>query len=267
MSVQEAHKRANFGTLGRLAREKLENDNDIKIIIQAQNSQTGVGKTTLAIQLCRFIDQNGWDAEEKAFVDVQNYLNSYLDYPEGSALLLDEIGAGADSRRSTSKENVQLSQGWQLLRARNVATVATLPSTNMLDSRMLELADIWVLVRERGLAQPYQINVNDFTGRVSRDAFAGDEHIRFPDLPGRDSDKRYLDTIKDEKVRDGGLKSVPLPEHKDQLKKAKQDASKDLRNQMIRDVYNASDLSYKEIGQLDSVDLRKARVGEIVRGE
>lgn len=262
-----AHVRANFGTLGRICTRKLNNDNDIKIIIQGANSQTGVGKTTLAIELCRFIDKNGWDAEDKAFIDVQRYLNSYLEYPEGSALLLDEIGAGADSRRSTSTENVNLSQGWQLLRSRNVATVATLPSTNMLDHRMLELADIWILVRERGLAQPYKINVNDFNGQISRDPFAGEEHIKFPDLPDNDNDKQYLDNIKDEKVKDGGMKSVPLPEHRDKLSKAKENASKELRDDVIRDMYEQFDVSYKDIGNLPSIDLRKARVGEIVRGE
>ena len=267
MAQKQPHKIANFGTLGRICNDKLSNDNDIKIIIQGANSQTGVGKTTLAIQLCRFIDRHGWDAEEKAFIDVQQYLNSYLDYPEGSALLLDEIGAGADSRRSTSKENVQLSQGWQLLRSRNIATVATLPSTSMLDGRMLELADIWILVRRRGVAQPYKIQVNDFTGRISRDPFAGDEHIRFPDLRDRDPDKKYLDSIKDEKVKDGGMKSIPLPEHRDKIEKAKQSASKDLRDDIIRDLYDATDMSYKDIGSLPSIDLRKARVGEIVRDD
>jgi hypothetical protein len=262
-----AHKRANFGTLGRICRQKLSNDNDIKIIIQGANSQTGVGKTTLAIELCRFIDTNGWNAEDKAFIDVQQYLNSYLDYPKGSALLLDEIGAGADSRRSTSKENVQLSQGWQLLRSRNVATVATLPSTSMLDNRMLELADIWILVRSRGIAQPYKIQVNDFTGRVSRDPFAGEEHIKFPDLPDNDTDKMYLDAIKDDKVRDGGMKTIPLPEHRKAVEKAESDAATEQRDDMIRDIYSATELSYKDIGELPSVDLRKARVGEIVRGE
>lgn len=261
----QAHKRATFGTLGQRALHKLDNDNDIKIIIQGANSQTGVGKTTLAIQLCRFIDE-GWEAEDKAFIDIQEYLNSYLEYDGGSALLLDEIGHGADSRRATSKDNVELSHGWQMLRARNVATVATLPSTNMLDSRMLELADYWILVRERGLAQPYKINVNDFTGRISREALPGEEHIRFPDLPNGDEDKRYLDNIKDEKVKGAG-ETIRMEKHKEMLRKAREEAKLEQRDAMIRDVYEASDLSYSDIGQLDSVDLLKARVGEIVRGE
>jgi len=265
----KAHKIASFGTLGRKAKQKLRTDNDIKIIIQGANSQTGIGKTTLAIELCRFIDEtdHGWNAERKSFIDIQQYLNSYLEYTPGSALLLDEIGAGADSRRSNSKENVKLSHGWQLLRSRNIATVATLPSTSMLDKRMLQLADYWILVKSRGLAQPYKINVNDFTGVVSRDSLPGEEHIRFPDLRDGDTDKQYLDQIKDDKVKGDEMASIPMPEHREAISNAKDETSKETRDEIITDLYNHTELTYKEIGAIPSIDLRKARVGEIVRGE
>lgn len=262
----QAHKRASFGTMLRDAQRRLSNDNDIKIIIQGANSQTGIGKTTLAIELCRKIDDD-WSAESRAFVDVQKYLNSYLDYPKGSALLLDEIGAGADSRRSTSHENVNLSHGWQMLRARNIATVATLPSTSMLDKRMMELADYWVLVKARGIAQPYRINVNDFNGRIQRDPLPGEEHIKFPDLPDNDPDKRFLDEIKDEKVRGGGMETIKLAEHRKQLEDAEERAAKEKRDEMIRCLYEHTDLSYSRIGELPVVDLTKQTVGQIVRGD
>ncbi len=255
----------NFGTLGREAKDKLNNDNDIKIIIQGKNSQTGIGKTTFAIQLCRHIDQNGWDAKEKAYVDVQRYLNDFLEIEPQSAMLLDEIGAGADSRRSMSHENVDLSQGWQMLRARNVATVATLPSTSMLDKRMLELADYWVLVKRRGLAQPYKINVNDFNGKISREPLPFEEHIEFVDLPDWDGDKNYLDRIKDDKIESSGMQTIKMPEHKEKLRKAEESAKKERRNEIIRDLYHQTNLSYEAIGDIDAIDLTKQTVGQIVR--
>lgn len=263
----QAHKRASFGTMLRDARKRLSNDNDIKIIIQGKNSQTGIGKSTLAIELCREIDENGWSAEEKAFIDVEKYLNSYLDYPEGSALLLDEIGAGADSRRSTSTSNVQLSQGWQMLRSRNVATVSTLPSTSMLDKRLLELADWWVLVKARGIAQPYKINVNDFNGRVARKPLPGEEHIKFPDLPDGDADKEYLDSIKDNKIRTGGMETIKKAEHRKRVEDAKEKAAKERRDEIIQCLYENTDLSYAKIGELPAIDLTKQTVGQIVRGD
>lgn len=264
----KAIRRTNFGTLGREIKNKLNSDNDAKVIIQGANSQTGIGKTTLAILLCRFIDPE-WDAESKAFIDVQEYLNAHLDYPKGSALLLDEIEAGADSRRSTSTENVNLSQGWAKLRSRNIATVCTLPSISMLDKRMMELADYWVLVRKRGVAQPYRIEVNDFAPHraPSRQAFDGEEHIRFADLPDDDPDKRYLDSIKDDHIRGDSLASIPVPEHEKKLKQAKQESRKEMRNEMMRDMYSKLDVSYADISNLETVDMTKQGVGVIIRDE
>jgi len=266
----QGRKVANFGTLGKVAKDKLKNDNDIKIIIVGKNSQTGIGKTTLAIQLCRYIDPD-WTAEEKAFISPEEYLNAFLEKPKGSALLLDEIEHGADRRRANSHENVGLSQGWAKLRARNIATVATLPSISMLDSRMLELADYWVLVKARGLAQPYKIRVNDFNGRVSRKPLPGDEHIRFQDIGDDDADKEYLDKIKDETVRSdnsGWIKEAEAArERKKAVEKAKEKQAKTTRNELIRDMYDNFDVTYSDIGNLPNIGMTKQTIGEIYRDD
>lgn len=264
--MAKAHQRSHFGFLGQRAKEKLANDNDIKIIIQGANSQTGIGKTTLAIQLCRYIDPE-WTAEEKAFIDVREYINAHLDYPKGSALLLDEIEHGADSRRANSKENVELSQAWATLRARNIATVCTLPSISMLDGRMLELADYWILVKSRGLAQPYEINVNDFAPKRTpqRKPLPGEEHIRFVDLPDDDPDKEYLDEIKDEMLRDDNSGYIEESECKARVEKEKQKLKKDYRNEWIREVYNNFDVSQRDVADLDTVDVNQSTVANIIK--
>lgn len=265
--MSKAHQRSNFGFLGRHAKQNLSNDNDIKIIIQGRNSQTGIGKTTLAVQLCRFIDPE-WTAEEKAFVDVREYINAHLDHPPGSALLLDEIEHGADSRRAMSSDNVELSQAWATLRARNIATVCTLPSISMLDNRMLELADYWILVKHRGLAQPFEINVNDFAPNRTpqRKPLPGEEHIRFVDLPDDDPDKSYLDEIKDEMLRDDTSGYISKGDHKRELKKAKEEVRKEVRNDWIREVYQTFDEpSQRDIAGLDVVDVNQSTVATILR--
>lgn len=259
--------RASFGRMGQIARKKLNNDNDIKIIIQGANSQTGIGKTTLAIHLCRFIDDE-WNAEDKAFVDVRQYIQAHLDYPKGSALLLDEIEAGADNRRAMSEDNVDLSQAWATLRARNIATVATLPSISMLDSRMLELADYWILVKERGVAQPYEINVNDFAPHKApqRKPLPGEEHIQFADLPDSDPDKTYLDQIKDEMLRDEASGYVKEAECQRRVKKARDEVRTETRNELMADFYNSfDDVSYQKIAALPSIDISHQRIGQLIR--
>jgi len=267
----KAHKRSNFGFLGRDAKERLSNDNDVKIIIQGANSQTGIGKTTLAIQLCRFIDDD-WSAETHAFVDVHDYIGAHMDKPKGSALLLDEIEKAADSRRAMSQENVDLSQAWATLRARNIATVCTLPSISMLDGRMLELADYWVLVKQRGLAQPYQVNVNDFKPKrlPQREPLPGEEHITFVDLPDGDEDKEYLDKIKDEMLREeGGLEHIPMSEHErkleKQVEKAREEAKREKRNEMIRSVYEHPDISTSVIAEF--TDIGQPQVSNVINSD
>lgn len=266
--------------MGARIRKKLRNDNDAKVLVVGSNSQTGVGKTTFAVQLCRFLDStaDGWDAKEKAFISVSEYINAHMTYPKKSALLLDEIEAGADSRRATSHENVNLSQAWATMRAQNIATVATLPSVSMLDNRMLELADYWVLVKQRGLAQPFEINVNDFNGKVQRKPLSqnkkGDgEHIQFPDLPDSDEDKEYLDKIKDELVNNltHDSRMVSMPEHEQELekarKKAREKATKEKRDEMIREVYELTDWSYSDLAEMDWVGVSRGQISNIVNSD
>jgi hypothetical protein len=137
----------------------------------------------------------------------------------------------------------------------------------MLDNRMLELADYWILVKKRGIAQPYEIRVNDFNGKIARKPLPGEEHISFPDLPGNDPDKRYLDNIKDEKVKSGGMKSIPLDEHNEAIEKAEKQSAQDKRDEIIRSLYRQTDLSYADIGDLDTIDLTKQTIGQIVRND
>jgi len=266
--MAEAYQQSNFGFLGKKAQQRLTNDNDVKIIIQGKNSQTGIGKTTLAIQLCRFIDSD-WSAEERAFVDVREYINAHLDHPKGSALLLDEIEHGADNRRAMSQENVDLSQAWATLRARNIATVCTLPSISMLDNRMLELADYWILVKKRGLAQPFEINVNDFApGRTpQRKPLPGEEHIGFVDLPDDVPDKAYLDEIKDEMLRSDTSGYISKTDHKRELKNEREEAVKEHRNEWIKDVYSEFEVSQRDVASLDVVNVNHTTVGSILRND
>lgn len=253
----------SFGTLEKQVKSLLRTDNDAKIIIQGANSQTGIGKTTLAIKLARNIDPD-WTAEEKAYIDIREYINAHLDKPEGSALVLDEIEAGADSRRFMSQDNVDLSQAWATMRARNIAVIATLPSVSMLDNRMIELADYWILVRERGLAQPYRVTVNDFNGKIRREAFPNDEHIFFTDLPDDDEDKAYLDSIKDEMLRTDESGYIPADEFETRVEREVEGQIRSWRDDLIEELAENTGATQQEIADLPMVDLHKSRVSQIV---
>lgn len=262
--------------MGQSIVNKLRDDNDAKVLIVGKNSQTGIGKTTFAIHLCRYLDQTDeqWKAEDKAHIDISDYITAHMEKPKGSCLMLDEIEAGADSRRASSHDNVNLSKAWATMRAQNIATVATLPSVSMLDNRMLELADYWVLVKQRGLAQPYAVKVNDFNGKVQRVAInpnkKGDgEHIQFPDLPAKDADKKYLDSIKDDTVWSltESAQKITASDHKKKKKKAIEDAKREKRNEMIRDLYDQTDMSTTDLSNLEAVGISQSQVSEVLNSD
>lgn len=237
--------------VGEFINRRLDVDRDAKIIITSRSSSTGLGKTTCAVQKCRYIDRNGWSAEEKAFINVNDYLNYYLnESSSGDCLLLDEVEAGADNRRAMSNTNVKLSKAWATMRFKNVVTIVTLPTTSMVDGRLLELADIWINVVNRGLANPYFLWVNDFTGEIRRikvrHPHTGDpEYIRFEDL-SNDPDMEILDKMKDSDVFGESDQTYDSED----VRKEKDKAYEEKRNEIIKSLWENTDLTQKEIGKI-----------------
>lgn len=254
-----------FGTLGHeIKRDVHRKDLDAKIIITSHNSRPGLGKTTLAIKMARDFDAHGWSAREKAFMDAAKYHNAYEEHEPGSVLLFDEIEGEADSRRSMSNKNVELSQAWAQNRYRNMITICTLPSVSMLDNRMLEMSDYWINVIDRGQAHPYRVLVNDFTGAVIRQRIDDDGVIWYDDLPEGDDDYGYLKQMKHSRrmgYEDG--KYLNHEEHKEKLEKAVEKARMEVRNQWITELYDNTDLSTYKIAELGCVDVSRRRVSDI----
>lgn len=253
-----------FGTLGREIKRDVHNrDLDAKIIITSHNSRPGLSKTTLAIKMARDFDRHGWSAEKKAFMDAHEYHNAYEDLESGSVMLFDEIEGEADSRRAMSNKNVELSQAWAQNRYRNMITICTLPSVSMLDNRMLEMSDYWINVIDRGLAHPYRVLVNDFTGEVIRQRIDEDGVIRYGDLPDGDEDYAYLTQMKHERRTSVGKQYYDEDEHEKAVEKARKEARMEARNEWIKCLSEETDLSTYAISDLPVVDVSQQRVSQI----
>ena len=191
----------DFGLLGEIIHKKINSNNDFKAVITSTNFETGLGKTTLGTLLCWDVmgGPDSWDPYELGVMGVGEYIEKYtaannvdidtwadldrlirefvhgdkeIDWkiPAGSAMLLDEVGLEADRRRPMAKTNVDFRHAWSVLRFRNMFTVATLPSKSLFDSDLMKFTDIWINVVDRGVAHPYEVLVNDFSGdlRYSR---------------------------------------------------------------------------------------------------
>lgn len=245
----------NGSVLGEFIKYRLTHNRDVKIIITAKSAGTGLGKTTLALLIAKWINQefrpnNEWAAKEYAFVDVEHYINKYLEVPPKTALLLDEIEAGADKRRAMSGENVRLSKAWATLRQRNVVTISTLPTTAMLDDRMEMLADIWIHVVNRGFALGYFFWHNDYTGEIRhvgmRNPHNGRREVIMWDKLKNSDDFEYISDLKDTDIFGDGSNMYTEEEVDKQIK----EAEKQKRNEMINTLYDETSLSQADIGNL-----------------
>lgn len=139
---------------------------DMHVIITAA-AETGVGKTTLAFVLALLWDMHGWTVE-KATLDPREYDTMYDSVEPGSVLLLDEVEQAADSRRGSSRENVDLSQAFATKRYRQVFGLMTAPSKGWVDGRIgSDSADYWIQAQEtpegkpKGEAKVYRLKNNE----------------------------------------------------------------------------------------------------------
>lgn len=187
--------------LFQLALTRMRKQRDLKIVWTARNSATGVGKTTgagwLGLSWNPVFAGEPWSAETNATLDVAEYFDLYRELPPGSVLILDEAEE-LDARRSMQQENVDFSHDWMMLRKRQIISILTLPSPSALDSRVEELADVWVNSIKRGEAIVHGIQILDYGGRDRQTPKA--ETLEFPDV-SMHPELQKLDSMKDEKIK------------------------------------------------------------------
>jgi hypothetical protein len=218
----------HWNALNELKRKRRAENRDLKGLVTARDSETGTGKTTLAETLCIDWDnvEGGWNAENRATLDSNEYTNAYLDLPQGAFLLGDEMEQMADNRRSSSTNNVTVTQFWSVMRAWQVSTICTLPSTSMLDKRLKELADFRINVIERGIGVVYLSKVDDHSGEVWEKRL---HRIRWGDLAGNPEHER-LKKKKRNHMENFAERSYLIDDEDDEL--TIEDLPLDLRNRL-----------------------------------
>lgn len=227
--------------------DRMEKGRDLKIIITATDAQTGVGKSTLAFSLAAtwqpIYAGDSWTAEAGATYDVAEFLEKYTQLPGGSVLLMEEAEQ-LDARRSMAGDNVNFSHYWMAMRVRQVVSILTLPSTTALDKRLWELADVWINVKRRGLAEVHESRINDYQQKLWNEPV---EQIEWPDTSGHEEMKE-LDRLKKEKIdrglQDIGAETADTPDPEEVKREEKQAIAQRLRQN------EALDLSGEEIGEI-----------------
>jgi hypothetical protein len=221
---------------------KLKN-RDLKIIITSRDSQTGTGKTTLALWLALHFDEYGFSADQVT-LHPEEFLELYTENPAGSVIIMDEAEQ-LDSRRSMSNKNVEFWNLWQTMRYRQITSILTLPTRSALDKRGLELADVWIQVTERGHARVHKIAVGDYDGNTRPNIT---ETLAFPDI----SDLELKDKIDEKKValmEEGEEFGEQTTFDQSDIKAQRIEQ----RNESIKAIYEATDVTQKALGEAHGI--------------
>ena len=186
--------------LHRLFVQRMERGRDLKVIITANNSETGVGKTTcagwLALSWMPMYAGEPWTVEDGATLSPKKFFKMQRNSEPGSVLILDDAEE-LDARRSMQSENVKFSQRWMLMRVLQQIHILTLPSPGALDSRLEELADVWLNIERRGKAVVHDIRTLSYG---SRKVITEKVHnLEFPDVSEHEELKK-LDKMKRDKI-------------------------------------------------------------------
>ncbi|MBW2632089.1 MAG: hypothetical protein JRC90_10120 [Deltaproteobacteria bacterium] len=170
------------GPLDMLVAQRKKQHRNCIIIIADRSSETGKGKSTLALVLARRYDPNF--SVENVLFDTNEFIKHVSQKRRpGAWYVLDEIGVYLDTRRSMSRGNVSFTQLLQIFREEQMSLIATLPTTSVLDQRMKELADVVILTHDRGSATAYRIGTNPFS--IKRPIYMNEfEQIRWSSLDG-----------------------------------------------------------------------------------
>lgn len=236
-----------------------------RILVDAENGSTGVGKTTAATVIARACAK-AFDYEisaEDFTLSASEYLNRWREHPgpeQPSVLVLDElVGAGGgDARRSMSNQNVNLGRSWAIMRKKRIVTICTLPHWSDADKRMRRFADyrVWCLQRPIGYFRPYQVTATFDKGDVRTRSYHDVSRIAFPNLGAHDDD--LLEAITEKK--DELLASSAFDA--DKVGEEPPDPEEVDRRRKVEDAQRARDkgLSTGEVGEI--VDMSQSWVSK-----
>ena len=244
---------------------RLVTGRDMNIIVTAA-SETGVGKTTLAVALAIMIDQHGWDASKASVADPADYDRRYDQCPPGSCLILDEAEKAMDARRGMSNESVSLTQTFATKRYRQVFSILTAPSKSWIDKRLgSDAADYWIqaqqtdLGRIKGEAKVYRLMTNE---HYEVDYSKRTEYLHWPNLDGNAEFER-LDERKRELLESDQEQTYVDADDVAELKEqAAETAVQRQRRQIMKRLDDRPELTQRDIA--DIFELSKGRTNEII---
>jgi len=256
---------------------RVRNKQDLVITIDDFHSRRGTGKTIASLQLGDGMDQNGGLTREKATLEPGELRNMYSTLPKRSALVLDE--------GELKVLNRALREIMSIGRVEEKYVIINTPDKGFIDKDIRKLADVWLTMLGKGVGLVHFLKRNPYA--KGGDGILLNEKqglITFEDVETGTQLRdvyNYL-TAQKQKHIDGesGKNMVPESEVQDRLKKAREDARKDTRDEIITDIYNRlGDLAEEDYTRMkrgggvsqamigEAVGLTQQQIGNIVRND
>jgi hypothetical protein len=140
--------RGNFETFIEAMQRRRVRHEPVVMVIDGR--ETGVGKSTLAMHICRRLDP-GFGLEKITY-SARETLDLYASARPGSMVDWDESVLGLLTRKGTRDEELTgIISALSIVRKNEIGTVLTVPKIRMLDTLVYNgLAPIWLFVEARG---------------------------------------------------------------------------------------------------------------------
>lgn len=250
----------------KLYRKRVANNQDLAVLVSDHQNRRGTGKTILSLKLAALMDRTEEGlTTEKVAIDPDELTEAYVELPKGSALVLDEAEAGLSKYQAGSAINRAMRELVSMGRIREKYLVLNLPASSELDRDLKALCDFWFMITSKGTALGHHLRWNPYSEEPRTPKT---ETWEWSDIDTDDPVRKVYDHLTKEKMahlrgeRENSSQRIPATEVSELVEQAREEASTETRNGMLRDLYEDLDVTQADLA--NAVDLSRSRVADIL---
>lgn len=244
-------------------RNRVEQNQDLTVLVTDSSNDRGTGKTTLALRLAHGMDRTEEGlTTDKVAMDPRPLMDSYTGKPKGSSLVLDESEVGLDKYTAGSGVNRAIRELVSIGRIEEKYLVLNAPADHLVDQDLKSLVDVWILVERRGFANCYRMDWAPHQGHELTHKLGTLEWDAIPQNHQVQEVYEFLTHKKERRLSgEDGNDYIQRSEAQEMVQEARQSAERETRDDMIRSM-SAAGLKNTEIANI--IDLSPSRISQIV---
>lgn len=244
----------------------LKENRDIIILVTDHRGRRGTGKTIASLSLASNLDQTPegvtWD---KCTLDAEEIRNAYASQPARSALVLDEIEQTASNRDAMTNTNKALREIMSMGRVEQKYVIANVPIKNFVDKDILKLCSVWISMTRKGRGLVHNLKWEPYSEKVYPEQ---QQWLEFDDIErGTQLREVYNKLTREKRKRISGEKGdgfVPESEHQEELRKARKQARKEMRDDIVSGVYQHPEIDTSQAALGDAAGVSQKTVSNII---